>query len=143
MEEIAFRSYPFIKLEKAFGGRFTQIIVAIAFALYHVVTGWDTRIAFLGPGIWAFVFGLAAMRSGGIAVPTGIHVALNSIQPLMGMKAGNYASLWMLDYKPGTQEAMMAKTDTIGLILQVIVLLGAIILTETYIRKRKDSSAEI
>jgi hypothetical protein len=138
MEEIAFRSYPFIRLKQAFGPRLTQIFVAIAFALYHIVTGWDTRIAFLGPGIWAFVFGLAAMRSGGIAVPTGIHVALNSIQPLMGLKSGTYASLWVLDYKPGTPETLMKKTDTIGLMLQIIVFLAAIVLTETYIRKRKD-----
>lgn len=138
MEEIAFRSYPFLKLEKAFGVRLTQIIVAIAFALYHVVTGWNIQIALLGPGIWAFVFGLAALRSGGIALPTGIHVALNSIQPLMGMKSGNYASLWILDYKPGTPEAQMVKTDTIGLMLQIIILLAAIVLTEYYIRKRKD-----
>jgi len=138
MEEIAFRSYPFIKLEKAFSARLTQIIVAIAFALYHVVAGWNIQLAFLGPGIWAFVFGLAAMRSGGAAVPTGIHVALNSLQPLMGLKAGSYASLWMLDFKPGTTEAMKAKADTIGFVLQIIIFLTAIILTEIYIRKRND-----
>ena len=138
MEEIAFRSYPFIRLEKALGARLAQIIVAIAFALYHVITGWNTQLAFLGPGIWAFVFGLAAMRSGGIAVPTGIHVALNSLQPLMGLKAGSYASLWMLDYKPGTPEKMMHKADTIGFVLQIIIFLTAISLTEIYIRKRKN-----
>ena len=137
MEEIAFRSYPFIKLEKAFGARFAQIIVAIAFALYHVVTGWNIQLAILGPGIWAFVFGLAAMHSGGIAVPTGIHVALNSIQSLIGLRAGNYASLWILDYKPGTPETLMHKADTIGFMLQIIIFLTAIVLTEIYIRKRK------
>ena len=138
MEEIAFRSYPFIKLEKAFGLRIAQIIVAIAFAIYHIVTGWNTQLAFIGPGIWAFVFGLAAIHSGGIAVPTGIHVALNSVQSLVGLKTGNYTSLWIIDFKPGTPEMLMSKADTIGIILQITVLLAAIILTEIYIRKRKD-----
>ena len=59
MEEVAFRSYPFLKLNKAFGLRITQIIVA--FAVYHIINGWDNLIAFAGPGIWAFVFGLAAI----------------------------------------------------------------------------------
>jgi membrane protease YdiL (CAAX protease family) len=39
MEELGFRAYPFIKLHKRFGLRITQLIVAIVFALYHVVGG--------------------------------------------------------------------------------------------------------
>lgn len=58
MEEIAFRSYPFIRLHKAFGLRMTQLIVVIAFALYHIPIGWSILSAFLGPGIWALVFGI-------------------------------------------------------------------------------------
>jgi uncharacterized protein len=53
MEEIAFRSYPFLKLNKAFGLRLTQLIVLIAFALEHIALGWSILGAFLGPGIWA------------------------------------------------------------------------------------------
>src|SRR5690606_18125688 len=41
MEEVAFRSFPFIKLNKAFGLRTTQLIVVIAFALYHIPLGWS------------------------------------------------------------------------------------------------------
>lgn len=74
MEEIAFRSYPFLKLNNALGLRVTQLVVAVVFALYHVALGWSIVTAFLGPGIWAFVFGIAAIRSNGIALPTGIHV---------------------------------------------------------------------
>ncbi|MFM6926703.1 MAG: type II CAAX prenyl endopeptidase Rce1 family protein, partial [Ferruginibacter sp.] len=58
MEEVAFRSYSFLKLNTAFGLRVTQLIIAIVFALYHIVQGWNWQIAFLGPGIWALVFGL-------------------------------------------------------------------------------------
>ena len=69
MEEIAFRSYPFIKLNKVFGLRLTQIIIAILFALYHVLNGWSLGLAFLGPGIWALAYGLSAIFSDGISMP--------------------------------------------------------------------------
>ena len=138
MEEVAFRSYPFLKLNKVFGLRITQVILAIAFAVYHIVLGWDEKIAFLGPGIWAFVFGLAAIWSGGIAVPTGIHVAINIIQPLIGMKSGNYQSLWKLDFKEGTPADLIARADNIGLGTQVVILVVAAGLTEYYIRKGMD-----
>ncbi len=136
MEEIAFRSYPFLKLNKTVGLRITQIIVAIAFALYHFISGWSVQSAFLGPGIWAFVFGLAAVWSGGIAVPLGIHVALNILQSITGMR-GNENSFWILKYAEGTPENLIAKTDTVGLATQLIVFICAVALTEFYIRKKK------
>ena len=77
MEELAFRSYTFVTLNKKYGIWITQFIVAIAYAGYHIVTGWTVFSAFTGPFVWAFIFGLAAARSGGIAFPLGIHIALN------------------------------------------------------------------
>ena len=53
MEEIAFRSYPFVKLNKTLGLRLTQLVVLIAFALEHVVLGWNI----LG-GSWDRGYGL-------------------------------------------------------------------------------------
>ncbi len=37
MEEVAFRSYPLLALNKAFGFRITQLILAILFAVYHML----------------------------------------------------------------------------------------------------------
>lgn len=136
MEELVFRAYPFEKINKVFGLRITQIIVAVAFALYHIITGWGILIAFLGPGIWAFVFGLSAKWSGGIAMPTGIHVAINILQPLVGMSAGTYTSAWVFKYNEGTSAAQISKTDLAGIILQVFILVSAILLTEYFIRKK-------
>ena len=137
MEEIAFRAYPMIRLTSVYGLRITQIIVAIAFALYHVATGWTLFAAFLGPGVWAIVFGLSAQWSGGIAMPTGIHVALNILQPLVGMGAGNYTSIWFLDYPQGTIPVQIQRAENMGLILQLSILLFAWLATEFYIRKNK------
>lgn len=142
MEEIAFRSYPFLKMNKVLGLRITQIIVAVAFALYHVVSGWSITTAFLGPAIWALVFGLAAIWSGGIALPTGIHVALNVLQSLLGTKSENFESLWIIKYKEGVTKEAMAWTDQAGLATQFLVLAAALILTEFFIRKRRKHIAD-
>lgn len=139
MEEIAFRSYSFIKLNKIFGLRITQLIVAIAFALYHIIQGWDFQVAFLGPAIWAFVFGLAAIWSKGFAMPTGIHVALNLIQQVLGMKGGDTGSIWELKHKTTASAESISQTDTIGIIIQLFVLVSAILFTEYYLRKTKHS----
>lgn len=143
MEEVAFRSYPLLKLNTAFGLRITQIIVAVGFALYHVVGGWSVAGAFLGPGIWAFVFGLAAVWSGGIAVPTGIHVALNVLQSLTGLKAGSFESIWIMKHKEGLSDDLIAKTDTVGLITQLIVLVFAVMLTEYFILKKHKKKVNV
>jgi uncharacterized protein len=135
MEEIVFRSYPFIKLHRRFGLRITQVIVAIAFALWHVIGGQSIFSSFLGPGVYAFVFGLAAVWSRGIALPFGIHVALNILQPLTGMR-GDTGSVWTLNQKEPVVNWQMAAPDTVGLVMQLVVFVAAILLTEYYIRKK-------
>lgn len=136
MEEIAFRAYPLIKLNRVFGIRSTQLILAVAFALYHIATGWGIPMAFLGPGIWALVFGLAAIWSNGIALPTGIHVALNLIQQLIGMSSSNHTPLWVLKQPDNMTQEAMDHADFIGLLSQILVLAGALVLTEVYIRRK-------
>ncbi len=137
MEELAFRSYTFINLNKVFGLRITQIIVAIAFAVYHILMGWDIGIAILGPGIWAIVFGLAAVWSKGIAVPTGIHVALNLIQQMIGLKTGDSEPIWLLHQSATASAASLSRTEMMGILSQVFVLVVAILFMEWYCRKIK------
>ena len=131
MEEIAFRSYPFIKLHKAFGLRMTQLIVVIAFALYHIPIGWSILSAFLGPGIWALVFGIAAVQSKGIALPIGIHVGLNLLQSIVGMRKGN-ESFWLTSQDENTASFIA------NLVTRMLVLLVGILLTKYYIRRSSD-----
>ncbi len=131
MEEIAFRSYPFIKLTKAFGLRLSQVIVGITFAVYHIPIGWSVLSAFLGPGIWALVFGIAAVRSKGIALPTGIHVGLNLIQSIFGLSKG-IESYWL-----ASQDENIS-SFTADLATRILVLLAGILSTEYYIRRTSD-----
>ncbi len=137
MEELAFRSYTFSTLYKKYGLWITQILVAIAYAAYHIATGWSVFSAFSGPFVWAFVFGLATAKSGGIALPAGIHIALNIWQPLVGMKGEEY-SLWSLTYPDGTPSHVLAKTDMVGILIQACILLSAILLTALYTHKEKS-----
>lgn len=133
-EELVFRSYPFVKLNQSYPLIITQVIVSIAFALYHMVIGWNVYAALLGPGIWAFVFGLAAYRSGGIAMPIGIHLALNIWQPLLGFSTGTYTSLWVL--KSSDNPVIdQQRSDLIGLIFQIALLVSAVVLTIRYSRR--------
>ena len=139
MEEIAFRAYSFNILNQAFGLRITQMIVAIAFALYHVAGGHSLFMAFAGPFVWSFVFGLSAVWSGGIAVPTGIHVALNVLQIFVGMKGGA-ESIWKLSFPEGTSKELIARTGQIGMVSQLAVLIVAVLLTEHFIRNKTTST---
>ena len=133
MEEIAFRSYPFLKLNKTLGLRLTQLIVSIIFALYHMPFGWNPLTAFLGPGIWAWIFGIAAIRSKGIAIPTGIHVGLNLTLSVLGMRHGVESIL------VASQNESTSNTIT-NLAIRILILLTGILLTEYSIRKSKERS---
>jgi membrane protease YdiL (CAAX protease family) len=125
-EEIAFRSYPFLKLNKQYPFLATQLIVALVFAVYHISMGWNPMVAFLGPGLWALVFGLGAFWSKGIALPTGIHVALNLSQQITSIKGTTTGTVFELTADP---TAALLSPDTVGIIGQVLVGLVALYLT--------------
>jgi len=136
MEELAFRSYTFVKLNATFNFRITQLVVAIAFAAYHIIGGQGILSALLGPGVWAYVFGLATIRYRGIAMPLGLHVAANITQALAGMK-GKKDAIWLLDYNVPPGLEAMAHTETVGVIMHITMLTIAVLLTEQYSRKMK------
>lgn len=146
LEELVFRSYAFLELNKAYGLLWAQFIAAIVFALYHVVGGWRWEVAFLGPFVWAWVFGLAAIWSRGIALPTGIHAALNFLQMVTGMKKGK-GSLWVLDLKGNHTIAAEAMANRVGLCMQIFILIAAVVATWLFLkrtdRKRFDNREPI
>ena len=135
MEELVFRSYSFLKLNTAYGLWWAQFISAIAFALYHVASGWSWQVAFLGPFVWAFVFGLAAMASRGIALPTGIHTALNFLQIITGMKADKL-SLWTWELKQNNSGNAQAKADMVGILIQIFILITAVLCTWLFLKRK-------
>lgn len=135
MEEVAFRSYPLLKLNQAFGFRSTQIILAILFAAYHMFMMWGVKESLLGPGIWALAYALAAVMSKGIAVPTGLHFGLNFVQSVLGGQKG-IKPLWEINYPENVTEMAILRNEQFGLGIQILLLLLCITATEMHIRKR-------
>lgn len=132
MEEVAFRAYPFLRLNQVFGLRITQLIAAIAFAVYHMMMGWSIYVAFGGPFIWAFVFGLAAAWSRGIAMPAGIHISVNVLQSVVGLR-GNNGLIWRIKFP----ESHLARTERVGLAIQLCLLVASVVMMEVFIRQRR------
>ena len=85
-EELGFRGYPFYRLRDRYGIVSAQIIVALAFAVYHMLQGWPPVNALVGTTAGSVLFGLAALASRGLAFPIGVHAAWNAGSWLIGMK---------------------------------------------------------
>ena len=133
MEEIIFRGYAFMKIYKSIGLWPAQILTALLFAWYHDFTGVTFLNQLMGPGVWALIYGIAAVWSKGLALPTGLHMAINVVLALVGQKDERHA-IWNLDYAKDVTPILQQQTDNIGVLSQVIILIIGIILTEYYRR---------
>lgn len=135
MEEIAFRGYPLYLLKDKLGARSNLLFTSLLFSLYHIANGWAIQDAFLGPGSWGLIFGLAALYTNGIAMPTGIHFAVNLTTSAFGV-SGNSFNIWILRQKNGASLIDYKSSALATLIPQICVLVLAIILMEIYVRKK-------
>ncbi|MDP5031644.1 MAG: CPBP family intramembrane metalloprotease, partial [Paraglaciecola sp.] len=129
MEEIAFRSYPLVRLSESLGIRPSIYLTSIVFAFYHGLEPANL----LGPGVWGLFFGLAAIKTKGIALALGLHFGLNFMQSLWGMKPQYASSIWTV-LPDGTSR--MFTSETVGLTLQCILLIVGVILIELHIRPK-------
>lgn len=128
MEELAYRSFPFLKLQSQVGMRTAIYVSSISFALYH---GLDV-MNFIGPGVWGIYYGLMAIWSRGIALPFGFHVGLNWLQTLFGAKPHYAEGLWVMGQESGKG---ILTLESAGLGLQVILLLIGVALVEWTVRR--------
>lgn len=85
-EEIAFRGYPMSVLSTSIGAAGAQVIIAVIFIIEHKIGGMNWLQAIIGPGMGAIFFGLAALKTKGLALSTGLHTSWNFIQWFMGFK---------------------------------------------------------
>jgi CAAX protease family protein len=85
-EELVFRGYGFRQLIAACGAPMALIISSLAFGFYHLAqTGfgmWGIGAFWVValPALGGFVFGVAMIRSGGLALPLGLHLGGNWVQ---------------------------------------------------------------
>lgn len=87
MEELGFRGYPLRMLTSVLGERIAVFVVSILFAASHFLFGWSWQSILLGVLPSGILFGAAAVASGGLAMPIGVHMALNVAQWIVGEKA--------------------------------------------------------
>jgi len=135
MEEVGFRAYPLILLKDKTGIRNSIIITSILFALYHILNGWTIQNSFLGAGVWGIIYGLAAIYSNGISMPTGMHYAANLTTSAFGISEGSF-NLWVLKSKDGLTLENYQSSQWTTLIPQISVLILGIICMELYLRKK-------
>jgi membrane protease YdiL (CAAX protease family) len=130
-EELAFRGFPLRSLNFAIGSWKSQFIIALIFSLEHLAGGYSFLQAFAGAGIGAILFGIAALKSKGIAVPTGIHLAWNFGQWCAGYK--NEPGIWQNVIDKG----FAPRYEQISLIVYVTIMSLAI-LTFYFYRKKPE-----
>jgi len=119
-EEIAFRGYPLRALNNVIGPWYAQLIIAIVFITEHVIGGMTWPQAIFGSGMGALLFGLAALKTKGIALSIGLHSAWNFGQWSLGFKNG--AGIFKVVIEKGYE----ARVEQIGWVSYFLVMSLAI-----------------
>ncbi len=117
-EELAFRGYPLRRLEKTFGLWTAQLLVALLFAVEHMVGGWPWERAVFGAGVGSMMFGMAALATRGLAVPIGVHAAWNFGQWMLGLNG--IPGIWGVVVEQG-QDQRIEQVRAIGYLVVMSV----------------------
>ncbi|PPL04788.1 CPBP family intramembrane glutamic endopeptidase [Parapedobacter indicus] len=141
MEEMAFRSYPQQELNHRYGVWVSQFVMALVFGFYHILYGWDPVTAFTGPFVWAFLFGLAAIASRGIALPLGIHFSVNAGQLIAGLNGASPTALWIISYPSRTAEAVQQRSQVTSMGLHGGIWIMLLLFTFYWDRRQKKTNA--
>ena len=97
-EELVFRSYSLRSLSYSLTPFLALVIMTTIFILEHVASGMTWQNGILGAGTGAILFGLAALKTKGLALPLGLHIAWNFGQWSLGFKG-----------RPGIWEVIVEK----------------------------------
>ncbi|MEO8215515.1 MAG: CPBP family intramembrane glutamic endopeptidase [Acidobacteriota bacterium] len=129
-EELAFRGYPLRRLYAALGLWPAQIVVAVVFVLEHRLGGYPWVDAVFGSGMGALLFGMAAIATGGLAIPIGIHAAWNFGSWAVGIKGT--PGFW----RPVVLQAEAERAHIAGTVIYDVLFILATILFWIWHRRR-------
>jgi len=115
-EELVFRSYALTELKISLGSACALTIITIIFILEHVAAGEPLITAIVGSGMGGLLFGYAALKTRGLALPLGLHSAWNFGQWMLGFKG--MPGIWRVI----TDEADDSGTPYLGLAAFVLVM---------------------
>lgn len=136
MEELGFRGYPLRTLIASVGVWPAQFAIAVAFGLSHRAFGWAWWPILVGVIPSALLFGAVAVRSGGLAMPIGVHAALNVAQWMVGAKST--PGVWTLRVDPAHAARM---TDLAPFVGMAVTLLAATVIARWPTRTRVGAKA--
>jgi membrane protease YdiL (CAAX protease family) len=118
-EELLFRGAALRSLRALAGDRLAIGITAVAFGAYHVVGtqywGMGLAFQFAMPAIGGLLFAWAAVRSGGLALPLGLHLGGNWVQSSVAVfavrpatSAEPFHGLWHIPIGASDVQVLMA-----------------------------------
>jgi membrane protease YdiL (CAAX protease family) len=119
-EELLFRGAALRSLRELAGDRWAIVLTAVVFGLYHVVGTqyWAMGLVFhaLMPTLGGLLFAWAAVRSGGLALPIGLHLGGNWVQASLAVFAPHprpgvtdaAAGLWRIPISEGDVQVLTA-----------------------------------
>ncbi len=76
-EELVFRSYSLRSLSYSLTPFLALVIITVIFVIEHIFGGMTWQNAIIGTGTGAILFGLAALKTKGLALPLGLNIAFN------------------------------------------------------------------
>lgn len=133
-EELAFRGYPLQILGKRLGAWPALLLMALLFAAEHALGGWTWWQALFGSGVGALLFGVAALRTHGIAVPIGLHAAWNFGDRMLGGKGTG--GLW----RPVVEANTVSQVEIAQWLAYVLVMLAVTALIWYWPRRTEAAS---
>jgi len=83
VEELVFRGYAFERLISSLGLWPAQLVVAIPFAVYHLLSGWSWQNTLTSTVVGSVLFGLVFARTRSLWASTGFHAAGNWVRELL------------------------------------------------------------
>ncbi len=95
-EEALFRGYAFQRAIRGMGPRAAQLLFAVLFCLVHLnndgMSGPTLVLAMLNIFLAGLMLGYCYLRSGGLALPVGVHMGWNWAQASLGFAGSGNAS---------------------------------------------------
>jgi uncharacterized protein len=122
MEELGFRGYALRTLIRAIGVWPAQLAIAVTFGLMHLAFGWSVPTVLTGVIPSALLFGVLAVRTGGLAMPIGVHAALNVAQWVVGAK--DSPGVWTLSVDPARTELLTRYAPLVAMGMTLLVTLA-------------------
>ena len=119
MEEIGLRGYPLRTLDARFGLARAIFAAAGVTALSHLAFGWAWQTVVMGVVPGALLFAAAAIASRGLAMPIGLHAAMNIARWIAGET--DSAGLWTLVVEAGVRGRLITWAPLIGLVASSMV----------------------